>query len=161
MDPISIAIAVALLLAAYWPQIVDLFSVRIIPWVRESVSAALADVLAEMLVFLDKGVTSIRRPIKEAWKYFQRNFLGSKLEVTKTSATQATVKRTTLARDENGKLVTSVVTENLNWENLPPKIREEIIRQNATNAQMDLKKAVAENVQARARKEGVILEDTY
>ena len=78
--------------------------------------------------------------------------------VTKTSATTVSGKITTLVRDENGKLMQSVITEELNWDDLPPEIREELIRQNSNTAQMDLKESVEKQFHKKAREQGVVLE---
>jgi len=161
MDPITIAIVTASILAAsYWPYIVDFFSTKIIPWLRERVSTGLADILAAVLVFADKGITPVRRSVKSLWKYFRQTVLGMKMEVQKTSATTATAKTTTVVRDETGKLVQSIITEELSWDQLPPEARAEITRQNTNAASLDLKKTVEEKFQETARKQGIVLEMT-
>ncbi|HUD46589.1 MAG TPA: hypothetical protein VMR33_07150 [Candidatus Baltobacteraceae bacterium] len=160
MEPITITIAIigSILVASCWPYIVDFFSTKIIPWLRERVSTTLADILAEALVFADKGITPVRRTVKNIWKYFQQTLLGMKMEVRKTSATTATAKTTTIVRDENGKLVQSTITEELSWDQLPREIREEMTRQNTTAASLDLKNALAEKFRKNAQDQGVVLE---
>ena len=160
MDPITIATAIAasILVATCWPYIVDFFSTKIIPWLRERVSTKLAEILAEVIVFADKGITSLRRSVKSIWKYFRHTILGMKMEVQKTSTTTATAKTTTVVQDERGKVVQSTITEDLSWDQLPPEIRAEMTRQNTNAASLDLKKTLAEKFQETAQQQGIVLE---
>ncbi len=160
MDPITIAIVIItpILVGSCWPYIVDFFSTKIIPWLRERVSTTLADIIAEALVFADKGINPVRRTVKNIWKYFQQTVLGMKMEVHKTSATTATAKTTTVIQDENGKLVQSTIAEDLSWDQLPPEIRAEMTRQSTNAASVDLKKTLEEKIQKNALQQGMILE---
>jgi hypothetical protein len=118
----------------------------------------MADILAEALVFADKGITPLRRTVKNIWNYFQQTVLGMKVEVRKTSATTATGKTTTIVRDENGKLVQSTMTEELSWDQLPPEVRAEMTRQNTNAASVDLKNVFAEKFRENAEEQGMVLE---
>ena len=162
MDPIiipSIIIIVTILLGA-WPWVVDFFSTRIFPWVRERVSPGLADVLCEFLAFADQGATALRRGIKNVWRTFQQHFMGSKMDVKKISATTAQSKTTTIVRDETGKFIQTTTEEVLDWDQLPGPIRSEMTRQGTKAASMDLKKTVEEKFRQQADKAGMAMELT-
>src|SRR6266404_5368949 len=137
MDPITlvIIITVGTLITAAWPWIVDLFSIRIIPWVRDQISPALADAIADFLAFADKGVVTLRREIKTTWKTFQQHVLGIKMEVQKIDATTANSKTTTIVKDEYGKFIKSTIEEILPWDELQPAIRREMTLQGSKAAE--------------------------
>jgi hypothetical protein len=162
MDPITITIvAVTLLTGGFWPYIVDILSTKIIPWLRQHISNAVADIISDLVIFADKGITPVRRTLKSVWANFKETVLGIKVEVTKTSATTSTGITTTLVRNSQGKVMQTEVTEELSWDSLPEKIRSEMTRQNTTTAEIDLKKAFEEKIQQRAAENGITLEMTH
>jgi hypothetical protein len=161
MDPITLVIiAMGTLITAAWPWIVNFFSIRIIPWVRERISPALADAIADFLAFADRGVVMLRSGVKNTWKTFKRHVLGSKMEVRRIDATTANSKITTIVRDEHGKLIQSTTEEILNRDELLPEIRNELTRQASKTAKMDLKKAVEEKFCEQAKQAGMAMELT-
>ncbi|MGD1086654.1 MAG: hypothetical protein ABSA47_18100 [Verrucomicrobiota bacterium] len=154
MEPITtIIIAVGTLVGTIvlWHYIVDFFQTKIIPWLR-NFSARMADFLADFIAFADRGIVSIRRGVKSLWKWFKQTVFGRKMEATKISADKAATKTTTFVRDESGKLIQSIITENVDWSDLADPLRSEIIRQNAATAHMDLKEALEAKFKEMAQK---------
>ncbi|HEY6183225.1 MAG TPA: hypothetical protein VIW67_13330 [Terriglobales bacterium] len=166
MDPLSVTLILKFVTGAIisaliaWPWILNFLSTKLIPWLRESVSETIADLLADVLIFADKGIVLVRRTAKQLWKYLKQNILGINLKVEKTSATTALGKTTTFIRDEHGKVIQTVATETLGWEDLPDAIRSEITRQNTSVAEMDLKQPLEDKFKKQAMDQGMELELT-
>ena len=162
MEPITIAILLvtSALAVAFWPWIVDFFSTKLIPWVRNRISTTLADEIASFIDFADGKIVLVRRAVKQLWMVFRRDVLGSKMEVRKIDATTVAGKTTTIIKDENGKYLQSTTEEVLAWDDLPEAIRSEMNRQGKTEAAIDLKKAAEENFRASAQKNGMEMELT-
>jgi hypothetical protein len=163
MDPVTITLIIKIAgtvigVLVVWPWILDFFSTKIIPWVREAISGTIADLLADIVIFADKSIVPIRRTAKQLWGYLKQNILGIRMEVTKTSATTAVGKTTMFIRDADGKLKQTIVTEELAWDDLPDEMRSEINRQNTGCAEMDLKKPLEDKFQEQARTQGIALE---
>ncbi len=163
MDPFTIAIILKVIggttvVLVSWPWILDFFSTKIIPWVREHLSTSLADVLAEICCFIDNKAVGIRRNIKSLWKYLRENLLGCETAYTKISSNTAIGKTTTLVRNEDNKLMRTTVTEELNWDDLPEKIRSEMNRQSNATAELDQKKVIETKFKETAQERGMPLE---
>jgi hypothetical protein len=160
MEPITITIWIltSILAVAYWPQIVDFFSTKLIPWVRDRISNNLADWIANFIIFADGKIVLVRRAVKQLWAAFKQHVLGSKMEVRKIDATTVACKTTTIIKDENGKFLQSTTEEVVDWDQLPEAIRSEINRQGKTEAAMDLKKAAEDRFRETAQKQGMEME---
>ena len=149
-----------LILISVWPEIVDFFSTRLIPWVRTRISNSLADLIADFIVFADQVIVPVRRLVKKLWATFKQHVLGIKMEVKKISASTVAGKTTTIIQDENGKFMQSVTEEVINWDALPAAIRSEMNRQGTKEATMDLKKAAEEKFRQSAKQGGMEMELT-
>jgi hypothetical protein len=160
MEPITLTIwlVTAALAVAFWPWIVDFFSTKLIPWVRNRISTTLADGIATFIDFADGKIVPVRRAVKQMWLAFRQHVLGSKMEVRKIDATTVAGKTTTVIKDENGKFMQSTTEEVLDWDELPEAIRSEMNRQGKTEAVMDLKKTAEEKFRQSAQQAGMEME---
>jgi hypothetical protein len=162
MEPITITIwlVTAALAVAFWPWIVNFFSTKLIPWVRNRISITLADGIATFINFADGKIVPVRRGVKQLWQAFRQHVLGSKMEVRKIDAMTVTAKTTTIIKDENGKYLQAATEEVLAWDELPEGIRREMNRQGKTEAAMDLKEATEKQFREVAQKNGMEMELT-
>lgn len=152
MDPITIAILAgtigggAILIVAFWPYIVHFFSMHLIPWVREVVSDSAADAIADVISFVDNKVTGVRSLTKSAYKAFRETLLGCKTVYEKTGPNIVQTETTALVRNAAGELAAETVKTILKWDDLPNNIREEMIRQNQTKGEINVKSEVENRV---------------
>lgn len=164
MDPLSIAILVKLLGGAtllatiYWPAIIHFLSSRVVPWVRQTISADVASLLAELFDWLDDKVVTMRRAVKQAWAAFSKHVLGSKKEFTKVSATAVKGRTTTIIRDQNGKLQQQIIEEEVPWDQVPKEIRKEFNLHAKVSAEVDQKAVIEGLVKQKAAAQGITLE---
>lgn len=122
-------------LAALWNKVLNWSQNSLMPWLERKMSF-IADKVKEAFIWLDKNVIiPIRNAVKRAWEIL-RNFLLKML----TTFEQKTlnewtewVRKTTFWMIEKLTPETSikkvVETEVVNWGDLPPDIRETVIRQ--------------------------------
>jgi hypothetical protein len=160
VEPVTIAIIIisSLLMVAVWPYIVDYLSVSVIPWIREHWGETYAYLLAEFVTWLDRGCSVARAKLRDAWQFFQSRVLRMKATYTKVSATSAKMKTETILATPGGKVVRKIEEQEVTWEDLPPEIRNEMIRQNSEEGVIDFRDAFAKRVKERASKEAVELE---
>ncbi|MEI6233305.1 MAG: hypothetical protein WCT04_09645 [Planctomycetota bacterium] len=157
---IELIIGGALLLATltlFWPWIVNYFTEHLIPWIKEKLGNDLGCVVEDLLVWADKGIASVRNTVRQLVRAFSEGVLGIKTEYEKTSSETATSKTTTYLRKEDGKAVRQVVTEEIDYDELPPAIREEMLQQHKKSAVLDVKEALLKKIEERAAEEGMEL----
>lgn len=126
----------------FWNYIVDFFQKQVIPLFRKVFGDIVANLLAAFVSFCDKIASWTRKQIKQVWQFFQQKVLGMKTHYEKVSSTQ--VKRNTIAYTLNneGKIIESVKTELLDWEDVPAKIRENYIAENSVAFDVDDKNVI-------------------
>jgi hypothetical protein len=162
MDPITIATILAtigggaIVIAALWPYIVDYFSTKLIPWVREAVSDSAADAIADVIAFVDNRMTAGRSLTKSAYRTFRETLLGCKAVYEKMSSNTVRIDTTALLRKGTGELAAESVKTILEWDDLPAKIRQEMIRQNQTKGEINLKSEIEHRVRQGAQEKNML-----
>lgn len=136
----------------FWNYIVDFFQKQIIPLFRNIFGNTVANILASFVSFCDKFVSWTRKQIKHLWKWFQQKILGMKTDYKKISATQVQGTTTTYTLQEDGKVIESVKTEILEWEDVPSKIREKYITENLNSFAVDDKNVIEEKYKDQIKK---------
>lgn len=124
-------------LVYFWNYIVDFFQRVIIPWFRGIFGDIAANILASFVSFCDRFISWTRKQIKHIWKWFQVRVLGMKTDYVKVSSTQVEGTTTTYVSAEDGKIIKSVKTEQLDWEDVPANIREHYILNNSNSFAVD------------------------
>ena len=124
-------------LVYFWNYIVDFFQTVIIPWFRDVFGDIAANILASVVSFCDKVISWTRQQIKRAWKWFHERVLGMKTEYKKVSSTQVEGKTTTYTSTQDGKVIRTIKTEQLEWEEVPANIREQYIAINRKSFTVD------------------------
>lgn len=144
------------LLVEFWPQIVDFFSSKIIPWVRNHVSDKYADVIGRIVSFADGKIVLIRRTLKEAWQKFKSFILGMRSTYKRRGANKVEVKTEMFTPSSNGNVNNTIITEQVEWDELPESVRSEMLRQNKQEASLDVREAVVEKVKQEARQRDLL-----
>jgi len=159
MDPITLLlIGIAMgTIVAFWAQIVDLFSQKIIPWVREHISPVIAEAIADVISFADGKIVPARIKLKASWKKFRETVLGTQTTYTRVGPDKIRAHTAVATRNLDGQLAISEMEEIVDWSNLPESIRSEMIRQNKNAARFDVHKAVCEKA-IKVAKEKDLLE---
>ena len=153
MDPITILIISLALgtIIAFWAEIVDLFSQKIIPWVREHISPGVAEAIADIITFADGKIVPTRKMLKASWKKFKETVLGTQTTYTRIGPDEIKAHTTMATRNLDGKFVISEMEEIVDWSSLPESIRSEMIQQNKNAARFDVHKAVCEKAKSVAK----------
>lgn len=133
----TILIGLGAALVYFWNYIVDFFQTVIIPWFRNVFGDIPANILASIVKFCDKVISWTRRQIKHAWKWFQTKVLGMKTEYTKVSSSEVKGKTTTYVQGEDGKVIRTIKTEQLDWDDVPDNVREQYIANNRNSFTVD------------------------
>ena len=142
----------------FWNQIVDYLSKRIVPWVREKLGLRAAEIFTDLIVWLDKGACRSRQAVKAAWEFFKEKVLSMKTTYRKVTAdtVQATTESVIMMPD--GTCVRRREETTVEWSDLPEDVRREMMRQNAKQAEMDVRRAVEEQAKRRAQEQGMEME---
>jgi hypothetical protein len=156
MDPFTLIIIIVIATTVYWPEIVKYFSESVIPWARVNLSEGVASTIADVIVFADDKVCSVRRFTKSMLETFKNTVLGSKTRIEKIDATTAKQINTDLIKTHDNRFMQRVHEDIIRYEDIPEEIRSEMLKQNKKAAELDLRKAVIEKVEARAEKEGLV-----
>lgn len=158
-DPITITLIISAAVAtlSFWPHIVSFLSEQIIPWIRERVSHQAGEVIADLLIYADRGATAVRCSVRELWRRFRAVVVSSEMQVEKTGANTAMARTKTVVRDEVGNLGTKTFEERIEWSDIPDAIRSEFISQNTKLGSLDLVATVESKVRERAELEGMTL----
>lgn len=124
-------------LVYFWNYIVDFFQRVIIPWFRNVLGDTAAIILTSIVQYCDKAISWTRRQIKQAWKWFRERVLGMQTDYRKVSSTEVEGTTTTYVQGEDGKIIRTVKTEQLDWEDVPANIREQYILNNSNSFAVD------------------------
>lgn len=162
MDPLTLVVIVVLgsaaAAAAFWPWIVEFFTEELVPWLKESVSPQFGTMVEDLLVWADKGMVPVRSSVKKCYQAFRENVLGANVTFEKETATTGTKTTEAFIRNSDGKVMKRVFTEEVEYDDLPEAIREEMHRQHKKKANLDIKAVIDKKVRDRAVEEGMVLE---
>ena len=139
----------------FWPWIRQFLESKLIPTVRDLFNEKVAGWLADFTCWLDDRATGVRRFSKEAWAFLKHRVLRIRSRYTRITSSSAEQETETWLHADSGKVIRRVTTETLNWEDLPEKIRSEMIRQNKKKSEMDIREAILERAHRKAAEEGI------
>src|ERR1043166_3966234 len=117
MDPFTIAALIITAAAAvvyFWPYIADFFHKYAIPKTRELLGSEAADLLRDLVVFLDNGVCKTRARLVRAWRFMTAT-IGIITKVVKTGANTAQTTTEAYYRTKDDRVVKEPVVEELKW----------------------------------------------
>jgi len=127
---IAVLLGVVAVVAIYfWPEILNFVRTSIIPFIRK-ISPGLAQFVEDAFVMIDNVVSPLTRMVKKAWNKIRGVLLKSVVSINqKTSSKWVKTATSWLIDKLEDKTVKKVTTtETISWENLPPDVREEILR---------------------------------
>lgn len=160
----SFVLATVALILYFWTKIVEFFSCTVIPWIRKNMGDTVADIIAEVIIFIDKGVVAVKKTaesvlskFKEYWKKLHKYILKKVREYIVNDNGTYTLKETVYIPCENDSKSAKVITQQseVEWEHLPSEIRYERIQKNAQKMKLDDKKIMEHKLLENAEKNGV------
>jgi hypothetical protein len=144
--------------AAVWPYITDIFARKIIPFVRRKLGDYLADLLSSMIVWIDEPMAYLREKLVAAWRFFKQSVIKIVRKFRKKSATKVLETTEVWLRSQRpGAGIPMCEERELDWAELPPEIRAEMIRRGSETATIDIGKTVEDRVEERAREQKIEL----
>ena len=141
----------------FWNKIVFFCQTRLIPWVRSRLGNNAADMLANLIAFLDKGATFVRRNIRQAYRWLCQNVFGMKSKYAQTGPNTVVITAETYVMDENGNFVKVTSTETAASDDVPAEVRKELLKYGGA-AEIDDLNEMKNKIKARAAEEGIELE---
>ena len=141
----------------FWNKIVFFFQTRLIPWVRSRLGNGAADMLANLVAFLDKGATFVRRAVRQGYRWLCQNVFGMKSKYAQTGPGSVVVTTETYVMDENGNFVKVTSTETAHSDDVPADARKELLKNNGA-AEVDDLNELKNRIKERAAEEGIELE---
>ncbi|MCC7420850.1 MAG: hypothetical protein IT428_11240 [Planctomycetaceae bacterium] len=163
MDPFTVAVVGTILGmvlgSIFWPYLVDWCSKSAIPFIRRCLGNSVGDAFAKLLVWVDKPACASRRAIVGAWKMVTGSVLKMKSTYSKTSATSYLEKRQVHLLDrESGKQRVRTEEYEVPWEQVPERVRDEMVRQGKDTAEVDVKESLLNSIKDRANEQSLVLE---
>jgi hypothetical protein len=158
MEPVTIfwILVTVGALIAFWPHIVDWLSNIFIPFLRKVLGNRVADRVADLVVFLDKGICSTRELLKAGWKSFKQNVLGMRSTYEKIDAQTAKATHETYVRTEDNRIMKSTTVEDVPWAEIPPDIRQQMVAKRKKSGVVDTGKVVEEKMVEQCEAAGIL-----
>ncbi len=155
---ILLLIGVPLALALwFWNKIVFFFQTRMIPWVRSHIGNSAADLLANLIAFVDNAATFVRRTIRKGYRWVCENILGMKTKYSQVDHHIVEIVQRTFVKDENGNYVEVTVKTPTPRDEVPANARGAIMKNGGTVEINDLDE-LKNKIKKRAEEEGIELE---
>jgi len=145
--------AAALLWA--WGHIAQFVQEHVIPAVRKMFGEETADRCVDLFMFLDKRACAARQLLSRGWRYFKHTVLSHKSKYTKIDAQTVRVTTEVKIRTDDNQAVKKTEVRDLGWEEVPSAIREQMIRENTKQAELDALAATEARMKERCREEGI------
>jgi hypothetical protein len=160
MEPITVFLIIfgSALFLAIWPWIRQWVTESLIPWVGEKWNDKIADLLIDVVNWLDDCAIPARNSIKKAWIFIKTRILKIETTYHKETATTGVRSTESIIATIDGKIVKRVEEEEVSWDELPRSMRSEMIRQNSTKGTIDLRDAFLNKFEEKAKEEGLVLE---
>jgi hypothetical protein len=152
MIELAIALGIAALGVAaaivtiYWTKILHWARESLFPWVDKNLPVLAQDV-RDAFVVLDKVIAPVRLKAKEAWERLRQTLLRQVAEFEQLTKSTWLLRITSWVRVRLTELsptpvVKEVRTETvISYEELPPEVREQLLRQGLGNYQVDVTNA--------------------
>lgn len=125
----GLLVATALVL---WEQILEWARDSVLPWFREHLPM-LEGVVSDAFVKLDSKMSHLRRSIKLSWEKIRGYLLKQVVELNQNSS-KKWIRRITawlmpVLKGSNSHVTKIVSEQELPWDELPPDVREAVLRQ--------------------------------
>lgn len=120
----------AVVIIFFWPSIRNWFAKDLITFIREKINEKCADCCVDVVAWLDRKISGIRRGLKTAWKFIKERILRMETDFSLDSNGDCSSTGTVIIDMGDGKAAKITKTEDVDFDSLPPEIQEELIRQN-------------------------------
>jgi hypothetical protein len=140
------ALGVAAIVTVYWTKILQWARESLFPWVERNLPELAQDV-RDAFVVLDKVIAPIRLKAKEAWERLRQTLLRQVAEFEQLTNNTWLLRITSWVRVKLTELdpkpvVKEVRTEKvISYDELPPEVREQLLRQGLGNYKVDVTNA--------------------
>jgi hypothetical protein len=136
---------------AYWTKILQWAKDSLLPWVKENLPA-LAQVVEDALVNIDKAVVAIKRQVKEAWGRLRQTLLRQVATFKQMTNNEWLLEviswvQVKLTEWDPAPVVKEVRSERtVRYDELPDEVREQLLRTGLGNYEADITKAQDDEV---------------
>jgi hypothetical protein len=157
VEPITSLIIISILFGVlFWPYIMEFFTSVLIPFVHEHMDKEIADLLKELVMFLDDAICPVRQKLVESWGAFTKMFKEIRTTFTKISPDMVTA--TTEVKTFDNKNI-PVPDQNVPWYKLPTQVRDEMINKNVKRAELDQRKAIEARMKQKCDEKGINIQE--
>ncbi len=135
-----VAAALVGVVVAYWPKIMAWARDSLLPWADEYLPE-FSGVIRQAFLDIDNAAVEIRQAIRSAWRRLRNVLLKETAEFVRLFNDRWAVEITSwLANRHNAeKPVVRIVTQQtLDWDDLPPDIRAQLIREDVAGESLDV-----------------------
>lgn len=147
---IASILSMSVLLAVFWCQILGFLN----GWLREKLESIFGtencEVYRNLIVWLDDKVCKEKRLILNAYKWLREKVICCIARYRKSDNGYVKETETVIANPATkGRYIRTVVEEEVPWDELPTSVREEMLRRNVNDAELDIMDVVGEKVKEK------------
>lgn len=154
---LTIAFLVSLgVLGYFWNMVLDFINESVRPWVKEKLGSDCESLLVTLTKWLDDGVCLVKRSLKSAWEFFKTHILRMRRSIkVDAQGKTATSVQETIYRDQDNQFIKRVEERKMAYDDLPPELRHEMIRQGRQQLEIDEREIVEHKAEERAEEQGL------
>lgn len=139
----------------FWPRILDFMQKTVQPFLERHLGPS--EWFTDLLVFVDKGISPVRRRLRDLWTQFKSVIVRNKSTFTRKEAgvyVKTTESVIRISADKGRRVVTE---EDVYFDDMPAACREAIIR--TGQAECDDKQLFRERVKETCAKQNIDFEE--
>ena len=138
MFPIIAVVALIAGIASYWDQVRSWVEMNVIPFVHIHFPQ-IEEIAREAFTSLDNVVVNLRNAVRQAWARLREVLLKVVVELERVSTANwiRRVKSWMIKNATEGKATVRETEETMNWDELPPDVREAFMKKNITHTRDD------------------------
>jgi hypothetical protein len=129
--------AAAIVVASVWPDLLHYLQSVFLPWTRQFLPEPVSELLAGLVVFLDRGICTARRKVSAAWNQFKSTVLGMETTYVQKAPNAVEAVQTCIIDIGNGQGLKRLTTQHLEWDEVPAPVRDAMIVENAPAVRLD------------------------
>ena len=126
---------------ALWYRILDWAKESFLPWLRDNFAPNVASAMEDAFIWFDANVAvPVRRAIKTAWRKLRPHLLKMAVHFEQQSRGKWMKRMTSWVVKVLGepKVVVVKTEEEVNWDDLPPEVKEVWMKNNQTSHELDI-----------------------
>lgn len=140
---LGLATVALALVAIYWTKILQWGLNNLLPWMDKNLPS-LSDDVREAFVRIDKVAAPVRAAAKDAWQRLRRTLLRQIAEFERQTGNRWLLRITSWVRvqldalDPSPKVAEVRSEQIVHYDELPPEVREQLLRQGSGTYQVDI-----------------------